>query len=455
MPSLKNILSIASSALQSQQRAIEVTAHNIANASTEGFSRQRVVMSEGPSLRTTGGIFGSGVRVMNINRIRDTLLDQAVRRETSFSSEQGVRSDILARVEGILGEPQDSGLAAAMDAFFSAWSELATTPASRTARTLVLAEGQRVASTLNRIATSLDNLRAESEARLLGATLRINELTTAIANVNTQIVAAEAGQFTAGDLRDQRARLVDQLATFVPVTVTQRTTGSIGVQINGITIVDGAVQQDLVVRTVAGTMGLGRTSATTIIPGLSGESAGILNTLNVDIPSVRADLDSLASELVAQINAIHRTGTNPAAATNVDFFDAASLTATSIRVAVTDASEVAAGLGSGTGEYQSGANSIALSLAGLRDTPIVALGSTFNGHLSTLVSSLGQSLRSSKDAATVHSTLADQADTRRLSDSSVSTDEELIRLLQFQTAYASAARVVTTVDEMMRTLLAM
>lgn len=455
MPSIKSILSIASTALSSQQRAIQVTANNIANASTEGYSRQRVVMSEGPSVRAPSGIFGSGVRVTDVARIRDVLLDRAVRRETAFSSEQQARTDILGRVEGILGEPKEFGLSADLDAFFSAWSELAANPASPTARTLVIAKGQRVAGTLNRLATSLDNLREESEARVTGITLRINELTTAIAEMNTQIVSAEAGKFTAGALRDQRALLVDELASLVPVSVTERTTGSIGIQVNGISIVDGAVRQDLVVRTVGGTMGLGRASTTAIIPGLSGASAGIFNVLNTDLPSVRTDLDSLASELVNQVNAIHRTGTNPAGATAVDFFDATALTATSIRVAVTGSSEVAAGLGSGTGEYQSGANSIALSLAGLRDKTVVALGSTFNEKLSTLVSGLGQSLRSSKDAVEVHSTLADQAATRRLSNSGVSTDEELIKLMQFQTAYSSAARIVTTVDEMMRTLLAM
>ena len=240
MPTIKSILSIASTALATQQRAIEVTAHNIANASTEGYSRQRVVMSGGPAIRTAGGIFGSGVRVADVARVRDALLDQAVRRETAFSSEHEARSDILGRVETILGEPQEFGLSAAMDAFFSAWSELAATPASRTARTLVLAEGRQVAGTLNRLAASLDDLRAESEARLLGVTLRINELTTGIADVNTRIVAAEAGQFTAGDLRDHRARLVDELASLVPVTVNERATGSLGIQINGTSVVDGA-----------------------------------------------------------------------------------------------------------------------------------------------------------------------------------------------------------------------
>ena len=114
---------------------------------------------------------------------------------------------------------------------------------------------------------------------------------------------------------------------------------------------------------------------------------------------------------------------------------------------------VAAGTPDGTGAYRAGANDVALAIGGLRDAPIAALGGTPGEHVRGLVSSIGMAVRSSSDAAQVHQTLADQADVRRMSLSGVSVDEELVQMIQFQTAYQAAARVVTVADEMPQSLL--
>ena len=96
---------------------------------------------------------------------------------------------------------------------------------------------------------------------------------------------------------------------------------------------------------------------------------------------------------------------------------------------------------------------MALAIGGLRDNPLGALGTTPGEHIRGLVSSIGLAVRSSTDAADVHQTLADQADVRRMSLSGVSVDEELVQMIQFQTAYQAAARVVTAADEMLQSLL--
>lgn len=452
MGSIGSILSIANSGLRSSQQALEVAAHNIANANTEGYSRQQAVLTTGTSLITSEGVFGSGVRVANVTQIRNALMDRTYHRQTSLATEQETREDLLAQIEGILGEPSDTGLASGLDTFFSSFSELAANPTNSTARALILADAQRLASSLRDMSSSLSHTRETTELRLSSAVSRINAITDAVATLNQAIVSAESGGLTAGDLRDRRNSLVDELSSLVPIQVTQRQNGSIGVLVSGASIVDSALSRPLEVKVSGPTVGVGLASSAKMISGLTGMVGGLLGVLNTDLPAVGADLDALASELVTAVNTVHQTGTNPNGTTGLDFFDPAGLTANSIAVAITDPSDVSAGVGSGLGEYQGGSNDVALSLAGLRDTTIGALGGTLSEHLTSIVSGVGQALRFSRDAVTVHSTLVQQADIRRMAVSGVSLDEELVRMIQFQTAYAAAARVITTVDEMLQTL---
>jgi flagellar hook-associated protein 1 FlgK len=147
--SLGSVLSVARQALAVQQNIIQTAGHNIANAETPGFSRQRVEVSAMYPQLLPAGALGTGVQVDNIRRSRDTLLDGTWRREAGGSAGATLRRDLLANVEGVLGEPSDTGLAAAMDAMWSAWSDLAAAPTSGAARAVVVQRASTVATTLN------------------------------------------------------------------------------------------------------------------------------------------------------------------------------------------------------------------------------------------------------------------------------------------------------------------
>jgi len=149
MPSIGSILSIAGTGLRAQQQAMNVTAHNIANATTEGYSRQRAVMGGNPALRTQEGVFGTGVRVLDVQQVRDRFLDATYHREIASASENDTRSDMLQRIETMLGEPSENGLAATLDAFFSAWSDLATNPTGNTVRSVVRQSARQLTDKLH------------------------------------------------------------------------------------------------------------------------------------------------------------------------------------------------------------------------------------------------------------------------------------------------------------------
>src|SRR5690606_36833638 len=117
MFTLNNILSVARSAIAAQQTAVQVASNNIANAGTEGYSRQRVIMRPNQPIQTALGPAATGVRVAAYERMRDPLLDISYRRDEGKSSASGMRRDLLRQVEGVFGEPSESGLGATMDAF--------------------------------------------------------------------------------------------------------------------------------------------------------------------------------------------------------------------------------------------------------------------------------------------------------------------------------------------------
>lgn len=471
--SIGKILNTAWTALSAHQHATQVAAHNISNATTEGYTRQRAALVAGVPLVTPDGVIGSGVRFAGIERYRDVLLDDAVRRESASASMFRTRYDLLSRVETAFNELGDTGFSTILDKFWSSWSALANDPGSQSARAIVVQQGRAVATELNRLDGELDILRDDTRTRLGSAVAELNQFGRAIAELNRQIVAAESGGAVAADLRDARDAALDRLAEIGPVQVIERANGAIGVSLFGVSIVDGSTANAIDVHFDGTTTTLRTVNGSPITP-TDGSIGAMLDVLNREIPSIRARLDEIARAIASTVNAAHAAGTTPRGERGGDIFDfvgnadapadVSKITAGNIRLAPAidaDPLNIAAGSGyldeNGTLHYQAGANDVALAIAGLRDAtdPAILDGSTIGGYFTTLVQDVGLSILSASQSASVHETLAAQAENRRASVSGVSIDEEMIRIIQHQSAYAAAARVVNAVDEMMQDLLAM
>lgn len=184
-----------------------------------------------------------------------------------------------------------------------------------------------------------------------------------------------------------------------------------------------------------------------------------MDLLNVDIPAYRQQLDDFAAGLVGAVNTVHQTGTNAAGNTAVDFFDAVGVTARSIDLSATvraDAQAIAAGTPDGAGSYQAGENDVALALGQLRDASQAALGGvSFGTHYGNFVTGIGADVSAAGSSMNAHDSIRSQSDIRRSSVSGVSIDEEMINLMRFQQAFSAAARLITTADEMMQTVVSM
>jgi flagellar hook-associated protein 1 FlgK len=465
--SIGSILSVARTALTAHQAAIGVISHNLANATTEGYSRQRAELIPGRPLMTPHGGIGTGVFVNDIARLRDGLLDVGFRDESSGASYWGRRSSLLDQVQSLHGDINTAGLNSALDTFWNSWSDLTNNPGDLTARTVVRQAGEQVAQQIRRLSQGMDGIAASTKLQLGQEAVMVNRYTTEIAALNRRIVAAEAGGATAGDLRDARDLAVDRLAGLASIQVVERSNGTVAVNIAGIGIVDGDDAVPVQVTSAAGVWSLRSTRGATIGP-VGGSIGASMDVLNSDIPRAKAQLDQLARALVSSVNDIHRTGVNPLGETAVLFFDdlgdIANVTAGTLSLSAAvkaDARAIAAGTGAvdaDTGDpvYAAGRNDIAIVLAALRETPIAALGNrSIANTYAASVSNLGGEVRAASDSANTHNVLVSQADTRRSSVSGVSIDEELVQLIRFQNAYSAAARIVTAADEMLQTILDM
>ena len=470
MSSFGSILSTARMAIYAHQTAMQVTSHNIANAETPGYSRQRAELTEGYPQTMPYGNVGSGVRITDVSQIRDPLLDASFRRESAQAAGYGLRRDLLGQLEGIFAEPGERGFATTLDAFWNAWSDLANNPTSSTGREVVKQRGEQVALSLNGFAARLDELTADTSARL-GASIReLNSLSSTVAELNSQIVATEVGGRTAGDLRDQRNLAIDRIAQLAPVQVIARTNGSVSIALNGQNIVDGDDAKTLTSLNGPPNVRLAFSGSTQPLQEVGGQLGGMLQVLNRDIPAATARLDELAAGIVAEVNAGHRTGWSPGAepvvppatappgwaGSGIDFFDAGRTTARDMMLSG-DVRASRDNIAAGRVYGGAGDNALALELSQLRDRPVPVGASslTLGTHFRETVTAVGREVQSADGSATVYETLAAQTEMRRQSVAGVSTDEELIALMRHQQAYVAATRIVSAVDEMTQALLGM
>lgn len=235
-----DVLSIGLSGTLASERALATSSHNIANANTEGFSRQRVqVDTRQPQLAGIGSL-GTGVKVNNVKRIHDEFVSAEMRSNASIASSLQSNYEFTSQIDNMLADP-NAGLAPTIHAFFNSINSVANDPSSQSARQVMIGE----ANALNERFAYLDN-RFESLEKGTNETLKshvkeVNDLAKAIADVNWKIVLAkEVTQGEPSDLLDQRERLLHQLSEKVVVRSNEQEDGALNVFIgNGQTLVLG------------------------------------------------------------------------------------------------------------------------------------------------------------------------------------------------------------------------
>lgn len=447
-------------ALLAQQLAIEVTNHNTANATTPGYSRQGAVLMPGepwppismhpPGLR---GQLGTGVLVQSVRRFTDAFLNSRLRAAQASLSQSTVTRDALREVQGILNEPGDNGIAAAMNDFWNAWQGLTTDPASLALRSTVREAGERLASLFNTRASALTEQRRGLDGQISTDVERLNNLASQVADLNRQIVAQLGLGNQPNDLMDQRDVLIGQITALTGALVGEQSDGSVTLAIGGHTLVAGINSFTLQTQPDPANSNLVRITWTDNGAGATfggGELRGLLESRDTTIPDKLADLDELAAALVDQVNARHRLGYGLNNATGLDFFSGNSAASMAVSGQMSDLNNLAAA--SAPDSPGDGANALALaqlSTAQVMDGGIATFGEFYGGFVATIGNDVDNADAQVNDAQL----LTDYLTGQQQSVSGVSLDEEAANLVKYQRAYEAAARILTALDQMADTII--
>jgi flagellar hook-associated protein 1 len=226
MSGLFSIFNVGTRGMSAQQTAINVTSHNIANANTEGYSRQRATLETTrpfgmPSLNNAvgPGQIGTGVQVSAIQRVRDSFLDYQVRTETSTYGQFSAKDKFLSEVESIFNEPSETGISTLVGKFFDSWQTLAGNPQSSNTRTIVVQQAASLADALNQTSTQLEKLQKNANDVINSTVFEANDILDQISQLNQQIVGVKVSGQMPNDLMDRRDQLIDSLSSKFNFTI--------------------------------------------------------------------------------------------------------------------------------------------------------------------------------------------------------------------------------------------
>ena len=454
-------LIIGRDAVVANQMAIELTGHNIANVNTPGYSRQRPIIQAKAPIDTGVGQMGTGVDVSGIERIYDIFLGGQINSAAQDLGRWEAQKNSLERVELFFDESSGFGLNNAMSAYWGSWQDLANNPNLPAARQIVVGEGENLANTFNTIYSGLVEVQNDLDASISVAVGQINGIATQLHDLNQKIVRIESSGDNANDFRDNRDQLIKELSELIDITSTESSDGRITVMLgDGNYLVDAAGANTLYATDTDGDTFLDISwsdpSATNINANISGGNIrGWLETRDVIINDYLTSLETLATTIRDQVNAVHFTGRALDNSQNNFFVPTGTLAAGTFAVnpdLVADSSLVAAGDTSDPGD-----NRTAIDIAGLQNATFLIGGDTqtFDDYYSMLVSNVGIDVRDASRNYDYQYSVASQLENYRESISGVSLDEEMVNLIRFEQAYNAAAKLITTVDEMLDTLIAM
>ncbi len=225
-------------ALRAAQLALETTGHNIANANTPGYSRQRVELVESLPDLTPWGVKGTGVDIAGITRIRASYLDVQLRNETKLLGQWEEMEKFLSRLELYFNEPSDEGLNKLLAEFWGRWEDLSLTPEEQTSRSNVLQQAEMLTTHLNMLYEKIQGLRYDADEAIKAYIQEINSLARSIASLNDQIRFYEIGDFVANDLRDQRDEMLRRLSELIDFTTEEQPDGTVLISVGGVNLVD-------------------------------------------------------------------------------------------------------------------------------------------------------------------------------------------------------------------------
>lgn len=451
------LLNTAKDALLSHQMAIDVTGSNIANVNTPGYARQRAVFKSLGAIDVQSNVFQMGVDVTGVERIYDNYLESQIIQQNQLVGYSETRAGFLSNIETIFDESKGGGFADLLSRFWGDWQELSANPDGQVQRAALLSTAQTLTAMFRDMSSGLQTLIGNAEQEVSSTVTKINSIVSAIGDLNRRIVEAGSAQGDANVMMDNRTELLKSLSNLVDINIVEASDGSVKVFLNnGSLLVDGTMTKSLALvpkssdPTISDVVFSDKTDDPITESITKGKLGALLEIRDETVPGYMNELDTLAANIVNEVNTIHQSGFDRYQNTGLNFF-APVTGAAYMQVNTEIAGDVnriaASSTVMGDGEQ-------ALLLAELGEKGVLNGGlSTFSEYYTSIVGQIGQDVSDSNWSVTHQNNVMERLTNMRESVSGVSVDEEMVKLIKYQLGYNAAGKLVSIVEEMLDTLM--
>jgi flagellar hook-associated protein 1 FlgK len=453
MSGLNASLATALSGLVAAQGSLEVTTNNVANVNTPGYSRQQAALVASDPVVVDPLTFGTGVTLQSVQSITDPLLESQVQQQTQVQGQYSALASALQQSQSNF-TTSTSDIGTAISNFFDSVNQLSTNPSDLSLRQSVLTAAGNLAGSFNTTADNLTEQQTSLDQNVVQTVDQINQLTQQIAQLNAQVSNLQDVGENAGAFVDQRQQAIDQLSALVDVSVIPANNTLTLTTANGTPLVTG--QQSFQLQTQLNAAGLHDVySQGNDITGaiVSGQLGGTLQARDQEIPAIQTQLDTLASGLANAVNTVQLGGFDLNGNAGTDLFNPPPVTgvgaAANLSVAITDPALIAA-----SSDGSSGSNGNAEAMYALNSQNIIA-GQTPTDYYSGVVFNVGNDAANAAAEQSASGLILQQLNDQVAAVSGVSLDEEAANMVQYQDAYSASAQVITTINDMMYTVVNM
>jgi len=453
MSSLNASLATALSGLIADQGALQVTTNNVSNANTPGYSREQAVLVTSDPVVTDPLTFGTGVTLQSVESIRDPILESQIQQQTQAQGQFSTLASALQQTQvNFTGTTGDIGTA--ISNFFNSINQLSTNPSDLSLRQGLITAAGNLTTSFNTTANNLTQQQTSLDLSVVQTVGQINQLTQQIAGLNGQISNLQNVGESAGTFVDQRTQAIDQLSALVDVSVIPSGNTLTLTTANGAPLVAG--QQSFQLQTQINSAGLHDIDSqgvdiTSHIA--SGQLGGTLEARDQQIPAIQTQLDTLAAGLANAVNAVQVSGFDLKGNPGTNLFNPPPASgvgaAASLSVAITDPSLIAA-----SSDGTAGSNGNAEAMYALNSQAFIA-GQNPTDYYSGIVFNVGNDTANASSEQSASALVLQQLNDQRASVSGVSLDEEAANMVQYQDAYTASAQVITTINDMMYTVVNM
>lgn len=459
-------LDINARALSVQQEEMSVASNNLANVNNSSYATENLVVDTATPLQTSIGQEGTGDVATGITEIRNALLDSQIQSQTSETGSLTAQQTNLQNAESYLDEQISStsssatpdspnGLTADLSSLFDSFQSLSTDPSDLSLRQTAVESAQTVAQQFNQVSSQLSTVNDDLNTSVQNDTASANQYLTTIAQLNGQIVQAQAAGGSADQLVDEREQDMESLANLVNFSTTADSNGAVDISIGGVTMVSGQTNTDSLEAFDPGNgqLQVKAQNANQTLSITGGSIGGEITARDGALTDLRTDLDTVASQVISQVNSIYSTGYDLNGNTGQDLFTGTDASDIGVNSAlVSDPSQFqAAGTAGAAGD-----NTTVLALANLANQNISALGNqTISGYYNQTVTNLGNAISSVNDQLQSSTAIGQSLTSERASQSGVSLDTQMTNLIQYQKAYEASAEMITTLNQMLETVVSM